>query len=296
MGTAAEQALSPARLFFRFLWEAIANFYRNDMLAFAGNMAFMGILAVFPFLIVLISVAGFVGQTEAGYQAIQLAYDQLPDSIVAQVRRPVDLVVSETSGNLLTFSLVIALWTTVRGTAAARAGVMKAYGVTFRRTAHALLSYLIDFGVVFAALFLIMVTLFVLITGGTVAAAAEKWLPLDIDITQYWKFARYGISPLVLYIAIYGLYYVFVPRYEKRRIYNFPGVFLTMIIWFLMAGGFSLYLQYLANLNLLYGSLTGVVVTQLFMYLLSAGFLLGAEFNASITRYVNRRRRSRSGK
>lgn len=269
------------------LGRALTAFGRHNMLAFAGNMAFMGILAVFPFLIVLVSLTGYLGQTQTGFDAIQFIYDQVPAAISGQVKGTVDLVVSETSGNLLTVSLLIALWTTVRGTGAARAGVLAAYGISYRKAGHALLAVLIDFGVVFAALFLILLALLVLITGPSVVQALEQAMAGEINLLQYWKWARYGLSPVVLYIAIFGLYFVFVPRYGRKKVYHWPGAVLALLIWFAMAAGFALYLQYLSELNLLYGSLTGVVILQLFIYLQSLGFLLGAELNAAYTDAAN---------
>ncbi|HXV73423.1 MAG TPA: YihY/virulence factor BrkB family protein [Sphingomonadales bacterium] len=269
------------------LLRSFKGFGRHNMLAHAGNLAFMGILAFFPFLIVLIALAGFFGRTEAGFDVIQFVYGQVPGAIVAQVKGPIDLVMSETSGNILTVSILIALWTTVRGTAAARAGVLAAYGISYRKAGHALLAVVIDFLVVLALLLLIIVALAVLITGPTVVAAIEAWMPGHPALAQYWAWARYGVSPLVLYIALYGLYFAFVPRYGRKKLYHAPGALLALAIWFVMAAGFALYLQHLAGLNLLYGSLTGIIILQLFIYLQSLGFLLGAELNASYTEAAN---------
>ena len=269
------------------LGRALKAFHHHNMRAHAGNLAFMGILAVFPFLIVLVAISGYLGRTEAGFDAIQFFFDQAPDAIVAQVRGPIDLVVSETSGKLFTLSLLVALWITVRGMGAARAGVLAAHDIAYRKAAHAVLAVVIDFAVVFALLVLILAALTVLIAGPSVVTALEQWMPGQPALGAYWAWARYGLSPLVLYIGIYGLYFAFVPRYGRRKLYHAPGALLALGIWFAMAAAFALYLQYLASFNLLYGSLAGVVILQLFIYLQSIGFLLGAELNASYTEAAN---------
>ncbi len=273
--------------FWRHLKAAFVGFGRDNMYVYAGNMAFIGMLAVFPFLILLIALSGTLGETDTGYQAIQFAYENLPDNVVAQIQGPINMVVSETSGNLLTFSILIALWTAVRGTSAARSATMKAYGVKYRKRTHALFAFLIDLGLVIGAVVLILITLFVLVTGPAVIETIEKWFESDLNISQHWGVSRYIISPLVLFFTLFSLYFLFVPNYEKKTFYHAPGALLALIIWFLMAAAFSFYLRYMGELSLLYGSLTGVIILQLFLFLLSIGFLLGAELNAAYTNETN---------
>lgn len=269
--------------FWRLLKQALKAYGRDNMYVYAGNMAFIGMLAVFPFLIVLISLSALIGQTEAGNQFLDYVFANLPDNVTAQIRGPVDAVLAETTGNILTISILVALWTTIRGVNAARIAVMKAYGLTFKKTSHALLSVLVDLGLVLGAVLLILVTLFVLVTGPAVLAAIERWLPAEVEIVQYWDLSRFIISPAVLYIALFSLYFLFVPKYGKRVYHHAPGALLSLFIWFLMAALFSLYLRYMGELSLLYGSLTGVIILQLFLFFLSLGFLLGAELNGRYT-------------
>jgi membrane protein len=216
-----------------------------------------------------------------------LIYDTLPENIVSAIRGPVDTVLGETSGNILTISIIIALWTTVRGVNGARVAVMKAYGIKFQKASHALLSVLVDLGMVFGAVALILVVLFILVTGPAAVAAIEAWVPGDVDLVQYWGLSRFVILPLVLYIALFSLYFLFTPGYGREVVYHAPGAILSLLIWFLMAALFSLYLRYFGELSLLYGSLTGVILLQLFLFFLSLGFLLGAELNGVYTKARN---------
>jgi len=273
--------------YWRLTKEAFKAYGRDNMYVYAGNLAFIGLLAVFPFLIVLISLSALMGQTEAGTQFIGLVYENLPANVVEAIKGPVETVVGETTGNILTISIFVALWTTIRGVNAARLAVMKAYRIKFRTTSHALLSILVDLGMVLGSVMLILVTLFVFVTGPAVLAAIESLIPLDIEIVKYWDFSRYVISPLVLFVGLYSLYFLFVPKYGRKIVYRWPGALLSLVIWFLTAYGFSLYLRYMGKLSLLYGSLTGVIILQLFLFFLALGFLLGAEINGRYTDEMN---------
>ena len=269
--------------FLNILMDAIKSFNAHNGLVYAGNLAFIGFLSVFPFIIVLVGLSTMIGQTDTGTQAIQFMYDNLPQDIAAQIKGPVDRVVAETSGNLILLSIVVALWTTLRGVHSARQAVMKAYGVKFEKVTHALLGQLQNLGIIFALVGLILITLFILVTGPAIIEGIQKFIPISDKVANLWGFGRYLLSPIMLYIAITGLYHFFVPRYGKRGIAYMPGALMTLVIWFAVAGGLSLYLRYLGELNLMYGSLTGVIVLQLFLFFLSFGFILGAELNAQYT-------------
>ena len=101
----------------------------------AENLVVVAVVSVFPFLIVLISLSALMGQTETGNQFILLVYENLPENVVGAIRGPVDTVLGETTGNILTISILVALWTTMRGVNSARIAVMKAYGIKFQKPA-----------------------------------------------------------------------------------------------------------------------------------------------------------------
>ncbi len=273
--------------FWPLLVEALKGYGRHNMFMYAGNMAFIGMLSVFPFLIVLISLSALMGQTEAGNQFIVFVYENLPENVVGAIRGPVDTVLAETTGNVLTISILVALWTTLRGVNSARLAVMRAYGIRFKKVSHAFLSMLVDLALVFGSVALILITLFILVTGPAAIAAVEAWIPGDVNLVKYWSFSRFVISPLVLFIALYMLYFLFIPSYGRKVVYYAPGAIFALLVWFVMAALFSLYLRYFGELSLLYGSLTGVIVLQLFLFFLSLGFLLGAELNGAYTKARN---------
>jgi len=159
--------------------------------------------------------------------------------------------------------------------------------VNYTKVSHALLSYLQNLVIVLGAVVLIMLTLLVLVTGPTAIDYLQNWIPIPEEVAGWWRFARYVISPAVLFLSLFLLYLTFTPNYRKRKISYMPGILLALAIWFGMAAGFSFYLSYLGDLNLMYGSLTGVIILQLFLYLLSIGFILGAELNARFSEANN---------
>ena len=66
------------RLARRILWQAYYNFDKDNGWMMAGHIAYMGLFALFPFLIFLVALAGFLGQGEAANNSVELGLELLP--------------------------------------------------------------------------------------------------------------------------------------------------------------------------------------------------------------------------
>jgi membrane protein len=113
--------------------EASLGFLKNKGFMQAGNMAFLGMLSFFPFLIFLVAVSGFAGQTQFGQEAIVFILSNLPDEVSGAIHAPIQDITQKTGGEVLTFSILFALWSAATGVEAARAVILMAYGEEFRR-------------------------------------------------------------------------------------------------------------------------------------------------------------------
>ena len=69
--------------FWRALVAAARHLFFEDGLVVAGNLAFTALFAIFPFIIFLLSLAGFIGQGAAAQQSIELALSIVPSEVAA---------------------------------------------------------------------------------------------------------------------------------------------------------------------------------------------------------------------
>lgn len=262
--------------------EAIIGFVKHDGPVSAGNMAFLTMLSLFPFLIFLVALSGFLGQTEKGLEAIALMMENFPPTVVKVLSGPIAGIVNNTRGEILTFSILIALWTAGSGVEAARVSLIKAYG---RHHARAIwIRRLESLLVVIIAATLIMVAVFVQVIGPPAIKAVASLFPdiLNESILKLWVWLKYFISPAVLLMGLYGVYFALTPRLVKKA-YRMPGALFALFTLMLTSAGLSTYLKYANTYDITYGSLAGVVITQLFCYVVAIGFILGAELNAAYT-------------
>lgn len=269
------------------LKDAGAGFGRNGGMAAAGNMAFLAMFCLFPFIIFMISLSGMLGQSEKGLEAIAFILSLLPTEVSTAIQKPLYGVIKTAGGEILTFSILFALMTAANGIEAAREIVIRSFG---RKFGHAFWKRRLEsLAFVIIASLLVLLSMSIQVMGPPVVAAINSLFPdmVTDQIMGLWRLIALAISPMALLLGLYILYLALTPRTVYRP-YRLPGAFLTLVIFLSTAKGLSVFLKYAGTYNVTYGSLAGVVIVQLFCYIVSLGFIFGSEFNAAWTRFADR--------
>ncbi len=263
------------------IWlRAVTFFVQNDALAAAGNMAFLTMLSLFPFIIFVVALSGFIGQTDRGLESISFLLSVLPPEASAVLEGPIQGIVKNTGAEILTGSILFAVWTAAIGVEAARGVLLKAFG---REHAGAIwLRRLESLAVVIFGGLAVIAAMSTLVLGPPLLKAFTSLFPdaVSSGITELWGYLSLLVSPALLLLGLYGVYLALTPRTVKNAS-RLPGTLLCLTIFIATAKGLSVYLKYVDNYDVTYGSLAGVVIMQLFCFLVSLGFVLGAELNAA---------------
>ena len=263
------------------IWRrALTFFVQNDALSAAGNMAFLTMLSLFPFIIFIVALSGFLGQTERGLESISFFLSVLPPEVSGFLDGPITGIVKNTGKEILTGSILFAVWTAAIGVEAARAVLIKAFGPEFARAAW--IRRLESLGVVIFGGMAVIAAMSVLVLGPPVLKALTSYFPETVagGIDELWSYLSLLVSPTLLFLGLYGVYLALTPR-KINTVARLPGTFLSLAVLIATAKGLSVYLKYVDNYDVTYGSLAGVVIMQLFCFLVSLGFVLGAELNAA---------------
>ncbi len=258
---------------------AIRKFVADEGLVLAGHLAFIGLLSLFPFLIFLIALAGFLGQTEIGTEIVAILLENLPGSVASALEGPIIEVLQETRGGLLTVGIVGAVWTASTGLESLRAALNRAYAIPsprryLRRRLESVLIVLVASGI-------IVMGMSGVVLGRLLWEDMGRLFDLPALAAPLWTAGQYGLSATLLFVAVTVLYWVLpARRLELRSLV--PGTVLVLLLWLVAGVLFSLYLEHFDRYALTYGSLGGVVIALVFFYILGAIFILGAEINAVI--------------
>lgn len=252
----------------------------NDGFTFAGNFAYLSLLAVFSFFIVAAAIVGGFGQTAVGTEIVEAFLTTVPPSVAGALHDPIRDAMTARTGPLLWFSAIVGLWTTTSLIETIREILHRAYGVQAQRAfwEYRLTSILlILFSVFFAMLAL---------SAQFVVAGISGFLGTYFPIFQsgsLWLSLSNAVPFLVLFATLYLLFRLLTPRqYRPRQYPKWPGAVFISGWWLMITGLLPVFLKYAANYQLTYGSLAGVIITLIFFYLVGLGMVIGAEINAAL--------------
>ena len=252
----------------------------NDGFIHAGNLAYLGLLALFPFFIFAAAVAQLLGQSESGRMTVATVLAQLPPNVAEVLRDPIAEVLSARTGPLLWIGAIIGLWTVGSFIETIRDILRRAYGVKYCAPFwHYRLS---SMAVIIGAVFLLLFAFAASVALSSVEHAVVAWIPVAQEVSD--AFTLYRIIPAIaLYGTIYFIFYLLTPlRYRRRGCRKWPGALLIAAWWLLTAELLPEAIGLLGGYDLTYGSLAGVMIVLIFFFMVGLGVVMGAELNAAL--------------
>jgi len=263
--------------------DAFNAFLADDGWAIASHIALSALMAFFPFLIVLASLAGFLGSKDLADQAAGLMLQVWPSQAADALATQIHNVLTQTRGDALTFGLVLSLYFSSNGVESLRVGLNRAYGVTETRPWYWLRLESIGYTLIAALVSLVLALLLVL--GPLLLATARYYLPLIIEPKErLLNLSRYAIALVSLVGALFVLH-AWLPAGHRTLRQIMPGIVFTVIASLASAAGFGQYLARFANNYVTtYAGLASVVIALVFLYFIAAIFIYGGALNAAIIR------------
>ena len=269
------------RAIFNVCLDAFYTFLADDGWAIASHIALSTLMALFPFLIVLTSLAGFFGSKELADQAAGLLLQVWPKQVAATLTVDIHDVLTTTRGDILTIGAVLAVYFASNGVEALRIALNRAYSVIETRRWYWL--RLESIGYTLVAAFASLAMAFLIVLGPLILEAARRHIPLIVESNeQLLTFARYGVTVTALIVALFILH-AWVPAGRRSFLQILPGIIFTMAASLVSGIVFGQYLARFANNYVtMYAGLASVIIALVFLYFIAAIFVYGGELNAAI--------------
>lgn len=263
---------------------AVGVYY--DGFTFAGNFAYLSLLAVFSFFIVAAAVVGGFGQTAVGTDFVEAFLITVPPSVAGALHDPINDAMTARTGPLLWLSAIVGLWTTTSLIETIREILHRAYGVQAQR---AFWEYRLTSTVlILLSVFFAMLALSAQFVLAGISGFLGTYFPA-VESGALWVSLSNAIPFFVLFATLYLLFRLLTPRqYRPRQYPKWPGAVFISGWWLLITGLLPVFLKYAANYQLTYGSLAGVIITLIFFYLVGLGMVIGAEINAALAERPSR--------
>jgi membrane protein len=264
--------------------DAFYTFLADDGWAIASHIALSTLMALFPFLIVITSLAGFFGSKDLADQAAQLMLEVWPVQVANALSGEIHDVLTTTRGDALTIGVMLALYFASNGVESLRVALNRAYAVIETRRWYWLRLESIGYTLIAAVTSLAMA--FLIVLGPLLLATAHRYVPLIVESNAgLLNIARYGITIAAMIIALFVLH-AWLPAGRRSFLQIFPGIIFTMLASLVSGIGFGLYLARFANNYVtMYAGLASVIIALVFLYFIAAIFVYGGELNAAIIKH-----------
>ena len=278
-GTEVEEKLKPRAT----VWEVVKRIgigVYNDGFIHAGNLAYLSILALFPFFILAAAIAQLLGRGEDGAKTVATILSELPADVALTLREPIQEVLTARTGPLLWFGALVGLWTAASFVETIRDILRRAYGVKY--CAPFWEYRLGSLAFIMVAVVLLMLAFAASVALSSVQAAIESWFPLSQEVIGTVEV--YRIIPAgALFLTFYALFFVLTPsRYRRPGCRKWPGALLITAWWLITVELLPNVIGWIGGYSMTYGSLAGVMIALLFFFVIGLGVVMGAELNAAL--------------
>jgi len=272
--------MSFVRYSLRIALDAFRLFIADDGWAIASHIALSALMALFPFLIVLTALAGFIGSKELADEAARILLEAWPAEVAGPIAAEIHSVLTTARGDVLTIGVALAIYFSSSGIESLRIGLNRAYGVEEARGWWLLRLESIAY-VLVGAVALIGFA-FLVVLGPLIFATAARhahWLaPLQGLVT------RLAAASVLLIVALV-LVHLWLPAGRRSLTQIAPGVIATLALW--LAGGtlFARYIEDFAGAYVsTYAGLASAMIALVFLYVTASIFVYGGEINAAVKR------------
>ena len=252
----------------------------SDGFIHAGNLAYLTLLTLFPFFIIMTALAQLFGRSGDGAEAVSSFLRVMPHGVAGLLRPAIDSVLAARTGPLLWLGAIVGLWTVGSYIETIRDILRRAYGLRASGTFwHARLG---SVAIIIVAVMLVMVAF----SAQVVLTAAEqlvyRLLPFAKEIAGWIGLSRL-VPGVVMFGALYILFYTLTPsRYRVSSSPKWPGALFTSLWWLTTTALLPVVLALLGGYNRTYGSLAGVIIMLFFFWLVGLGMVIGAHVNAAL--------------
>jgi membrane protein len=265
------------------LKRTVREFKEDNLTDWAAALTYYGVLAIFPALIVLVSILGLVGES-----ATQPLIDNLGTVAPGPAKEIFTSAIKNLQGDqgaagvLFIIGILGALWSASGYVAAFMRASNSIYDMEEGRPIWKTLPVRVSLTLVLLVL-LAVTTLAVVLTGGLAQKVGDLIGLGDTAVTA-WNIAKWPVLLLVVSL-MFALLYWAAPNVKQPGFrWVSPGGILAVVGWLIASGAFAFYVGNFGSYNKTYGALGGVIVFLVWLWISNIMILLGAEFNAELER------------
>ncbi len=274
--------MNTIRLCYRIALDAFYRFNADDGWAIASHIALSVLMSMFPFLILVTAIAGFVGSEDLADEVARMIVAAWPRVVSSQITGQIHEVLTTARGGFLTVGAVFAIYFASSGVESLRIGLNRAYGLIDPRPWWLL--RLESIGYVLVSAIGLLALAFLVVLGPLVFRTAALYAPWLGELESHFDIGRFVIASILLTSSLLILH-MWLPCGRRPLSAVWPGIIATLALWLACGYAFG---RYLADFSYTYvnyyAGLASAMMALVFLYFTALIFIYGGELNAAIAR------------
>jgi membrane protein len=260
------------------------EFVDDECTDLAAALTYYAVLALFPALVVVVSLLGVFGQGRRTTDAVvDIAADVMPASAIDMLRPSIQqLVDSPSAGFALLLGMAGALWSASGYVGAFGRAMNRIYEIDEGRPVWKLRP--VQLALTLSGLVMVAAVALILAISGPVAETVGNAVGLGGAAVTAWNVIKWPLILVFVTVAVAILYYVTPNVRQPKFRWMSVGAGVAIVVWVVASVLFGVYVANFASYNKTYGALAGVIVFLLWLWITNLALLFGAELDAELER------------
>jgi membrane protein len=265
------------------LKRTIREFNRDHLTDLAAALTYYGVLAIFPMLVVIVSLVGLLGHS-VSQSLIHNLSTVAPGTTKQILTNAIENIQRDrgASGVAFVIGLVAAMWSASGYVAAFMRASNVVWDVEEGRPFYKTMP--IRLVVTLITVMLLTVSAAAVVFTGSLAGKLGNLIGVGGSAVQVWDIAKWPVLALIVVVILAILYYTGPNVRQPGFRWVTPGGILAVVLWVLASAAFAFYVAHFSSYNKTYGALASVVIFLVWLWITNIVILLGAELNAEIER------------
>lgn len=254
----------------------------REIKALPEQIAFNLIMAIVPLLVVIVQIGTYLSLNTDLVKYLITAY--APQEVQQLLLYLFDTTSAPQSGTLFVLLTAISFfWLISKGFYGISIAANTTYQVPLMKFAY--LERIFSFMMLCFMILLLVVAIILALFGQAIISLVFHLLNIQVDsyMIILLNTLRSTIS-FISYFSFFVLLFYLSPTIKIKIHEIIPGALVTAVGWSVASIGFSFYVNYIANYNKFYGSLSVIIILLFWLYILGYTIMIGLQVNYILKR------------
>ena len=269
----------------------VISIIENDFYGMAAEMGFMMVIGIFPFMLLLMAIFGWMGNKSYMDPILLVLSNIMPEQAMNLILTVLsEVMIFEQGGTLAAIGIIVTIVLSTNGIAVVLKGLNRAYKV--EETRNFIYTRVLSFIMVFVNTLVLFLSINLIIFGKVFVNFAVNHLHMSKQIALVLLTLRWPVAFLALYVMAFLSYYI-LPDLRGNEAFKrasaLPGSLFFCTFWLVGSWGFSVYVNNLKTYNFVYGIIGAFIVLMVWLYYTSILLLIGGEINSQVYNKLERK-------